>query len=483
MNLRMTVLRAVTYNTLAVVLVQAISLCRSVLLARLLTPGDLGLFGMAVLAVSAGETLLNLQLAVTLIPQDLGDEQRQKRWLDTVWSVELLRSLLVFLLVLAASVPVTRYFGEPRLLGILVVTSLGTLVSALGNVGMTLHQKAVDFRPLALWETLTAIFNLVVTVALAYAWGSADALAWGAVLAASFRILLSYSFHPYRPHWGIDGALLRQGLRMGVSLLIVGILTYLTTQLDIVAVGRQLGSTILGFYLVAYAPAMLPVQFIGGVVSRTLFPALAKVLRDDRDRAFSLWMLSLRYTGWLGLMIAVPLWVERDRLIPWLYGAKWGPAVAPFAILIFAGLLRGLTYASSSMINALGKPEMDARAKIAEAVLFLFLLLTLVKPLGMAGAAWAGVACHALAFLARTLYVATRRPGLLLQALSLVPRLAAGFAAGALCGGLARSLGAPLLASLPLTAVLMLPCALLLEGDVTGPLLGIGGQFLKAREA
>lgn len=464
MSMGSTIARAFTYNTGSAFLSQCISFIRSIVLARLLLPADFGLFGMATMTILATDVLLNFQLNVSLIPRAFQDVAEEKRWLNTVWTLEQARGFVVFLFSCVLAWPVASYFGDSRVFPIIVAASLASLLGGFNNVGMTLHQKNINFRNVVIWEQASAVVGLAITVGLAYWMRSALALAWGYALTALCKIILSYALHPYRPSWGIDREAMRGSVRFGGSLLVIGILTYVTTQFDNVIIGKWLGASLLGAYLLAYQLAMLPVVFLSGIVHRTMFPVYSRVLRESRPRAFELWAQTAKYTAWALLLICVPAWATRDSLIHLVYGGKWDAAVAPFAILIFAGLLRAMTHVSAAMLLALGQPHIDARAKMVETVVFVALVLALVGPYGTVGAAWAGAVCYALAFLLRTISVAWQERGMLRQLWSFLPNLAIGLAAGlGSAWGLKQS-GTTLFLALPAVALAIASCGLLLEG-------------------
>lgn len=479
LGMRATIAKAFGYNTASAFLTQCISFVRSIILARLLVPADFGLFGMATMTILAMDVLLNLQLNVSLIPRAFQDSAEEKRWLNTVWSLEQVRGLTVFLFSCALAWPVSIYFGDPRVFPIIVAASFASLLAGFNNVGMTLHQKNINFRNVVVWDQASALLGLAITVTLAYWMRSALALALGYVLTAFCKIILSYVLHPYRPSLGIDREAMRSSVRFGASLLIIGILTYVTTQFDNVVVGKWLGAGVLGAYLLAYQLAMLPVVFLGSVVNRTMFPVYSHILREDRVRAFGLWASTVKYTAWTLVLICTPVWMERHALINFVYGHKWDAAVAPFAILIFAGMLRAMTQVCAAMLLALGQPHLDARAKMAETAVFVALVLGLVKPYGTVGAAWAGVGCYALAFLLRTVSVAWQEKGMTQRLISFLPNLAVGLAAGLFTGWGLRQAGASMLLTVPAVALAIAFCGVLLEGRNLKSLLGVWKELLQ----
>jgi PST family polysaccharide transporter len=83
-------------------------------MARLLKPDDYGLFELSVAVFGALEILTNFSFPRTLIQRKFHTEEETRRYLNTVWTLELLRNALLTLLMLAAAYPATLYFRDPR---------------------------------------------------------------------------------------------------------------------------------------------------------------------------------------------------------------------------------------------------------------------------------------------------------------------------------------------------------------------------------
>jgi len=102
----------VALSAASAVLTQAVGLARSVVLARLLAPDDYGLFGMALTVSGALTVLTSFGLDFSLVARKFSGEGELEKHLDTVWTAELLRKLLLALLVLAAAYPTARFYGS-----------------------------------------------------------------------------------------------------------------------------------------------------------------------------------------------------------------------------------------------------------------------------------------------------------------------------------------------------------------------------------
>ena len=85
------VAKALSWTATSTALVSVILFVRSVLLARMLSPADYGIMGLAMLVTAAISTLSSVGLGASLIPRTFQDEGEASRVLNTVWTAEVIK--------------------------------------------------------------------------------------------------------------------------------------------------------------------------------------------------------------------------------------------------------------------------------------------------------------------------------------------------------------------------------------------------------
>ena len=103
---------------------QFFGLARIIVLARLLAPADFGLFGIALLAMSALETFSQTGFSAALIQKkkDTGP------YLDTAWTVQVIRGGVLALIAFLIAPYVAAFFDAPAARPILQVIALSMLL-------------------------------------------------------------------------------------------------------------------------------------------------------------------------------------------------------------------------------------------------------------------------------------------------------------------------------------------------------------------
>src|SRR5258705_1494039 len=238
---------------------QCLAFVRSIVLARLLAPEDFGLFGMALTIVAALNAVTTIGLDRGIVANKFDTRDELKAHLDTVWTAELIRSLVIALLVSASAFPMSRFYGQAQLKVFIPILGLVSLVQGFRNIGLVLLRKEISFARIFWYELATNVTGIALTVALALVMRSVWALVIGLLLTAALGTVLSYSFHSYRPSLALDRIALRGVLSLGKFTLVIAVASYVSNMADNVMVGRLLGTSALGNYSLAFTISSAPI--------------------------------------------------------------------------------------------------------------------------------------------------------------------------------------------------------------------------------
>jgi len=425
----------VGWNVSSSLIAELIRFVRSVVLARLLVPEDFGLFGMALTIVAALNALTAIGLDRTIVANKFDTRAELKAHLDTVWSTQLIRSLVVTLLVSASAFPMSRFYGQAQLNVIIPVLSLISLVQGFQNIGLVVLRKELSFSRLFWYELTTNVAGVALTIALAVVMRNVWALVIGLLLTTALGTVLSYVFHSYRPRLGFEKVALRRALNFGKFALVIAVASYVTTMADNVLVGRLLGTSALGNYSLAYNIASAPISVVIFALGSVLFPAYAEITAQRLKRLEEAFTKIFSISSMIMLTISVPVFLLAGEIVQLLFGDKWTSAGTVLKVLALVIPLRGLTLIISTVFFGLNMPKQVAVGQTLEAIVFLAALYPLITAFGLAGAAWAGVTAYAFACVNRLVALNEIIPGILskLFRISLSTLMAAG--AGLLIAG------------------------------------------------
>ncbi|MCM3873832.1 MAG: lipopolysaccharide biosynthesis protein [Pyrinomonadaceae bacterium] len=402
----------VSWNVSSSLIEQLIGFVRSIVLARLLVPEDFGLFGMALTILAALNAFTTIGLNQTIVANKFESKDELKVHLNTVWSAELIRSLVVTLLVWASALPLSRFYGQPQLRIIIPVLGLITLVHGFQNIGLVLLRKEISFARIFWYELATHVFGMALTVALAVVLRNVWALVIGLLLTAVLGTVLSYIFHSYRPRLALEKNALRRALNFGKFTLVIAVASYVTTMADNVMVGRLLGTAALGNYSLAYNVASAPISVLVFSLGKVLFPAYAEIAAQQPKRLEQAFTKVFSISSLILITVAVPSFLLAGEIVQLLFGSRWTSAGTALRVLALTIPLRGLSLIMGTVFFGLNRPKQVAVGRTLEAVVFLAILYPLTTTFGVTGAAWAVVIAYAFACVNRLVALSEIIPGI-----------------------------------------------------------------------
>jgi O-antigen/teichoic acid export membrane protein len=454
----------------------ALVLVRSAVLARLLRPEDFGLFGLVAFALAAVTTFTDFGLQRATLVQRFRDAAEQARYLDTCWTAQLLLGALLWLLVAALAWPYAAAMAEPRLAPLLAAAPAALVLVALYSPGLLLLQRDLDQRPLVLLKLGCDALALLITALLALRWPSAWALVLGYLAAPALVAAGSWRVRPWRPRLLFDRAQLGRGLGQGRHLVVVGALTFVTTQVDNLIVGRLAGPAALGLYLFAYRLCSLPIDLIQQAVGVVALPAYAQLrpLGPAALGARHRTVLTATTAAVCGALL--PATLLRRELVLVLGGSRWLEAAALLPPLFLLAALRVPSIQHGTLLLSLERSDLDARAKVVEAGFFVAACVWAVQRFGLEGACWAGTVTYGLTFLQRSVAAEKVVPGEGRSFLGAWARIALPAIACAGAGLLAERAGVPSLLVAP--GALLLWAALVVGLEPTLPVI-VRGVLLR----
>ena len=402
----------ISWNVSSSLLGQFIGFLRSVTLARLLAPEDFGLFTMALTITAAANALTTIGLDRTIIANKFETQEELKLHLDTVWSAELIRSVVVALLVCVSAFPLAHFYSQSQLKIIIPILACASLVQGLQNSGLVLLRKEIRFGRIFWFELTTNLGGVVLTIALAFVLRNVWALVIGMLLSVTLGTALSYVIHPYRPRLRFERVALTQALHFGKFALVFAVASYISNMADNIMVGRLLGTAALGNYSLAFNIASAPIIVVIFSLTAVLLPAYAEINSQNPAQLEAAFTKAFNLTLLIMLAIAVPLFFVADDVVVLLFGHRWTSAGPVLSILALVIPLRGLTLISSTVFWSANQPKALAVARTLEAILFVAVLYPLISAFGLAGVAWAGFIAYAFACVNRVVALNKIVPGI-----------------------------------------------------------------------
>ena len=322
------------------------------ILARLLTPEQFGVFGIATLVLAFLEIITETGINIFLI-QEKAD---LKKYIDTAWIVSIARGFLITIFLFLLSPAISSFFNSPESYKLLLLLSLVPLIRGFVNPAIVKFQKDLNFSKEFLFRFSIYFIDAFAAVLIAVKTHSPLALVVGMIVAAIFEVVFSHLFIKPAPKLKFEFEKVKRVVNRGKWLTAAGLFNYLFENVDDAVVGRLMNTGSLGLYQMAYKISSLPLTEVSGVVQKVTFPVYVKIAAD-RLRLKRAFIKSLAATAILVLPLGIALLVFPSPVVRIILGERWLAIVPVVRVMSFFGVIRALTISSYPLFLALKKQE------------------------------------------------------------------------------------------------------------------------------
>ena len=383
MSLKRQVASGMFWVALAQMSGQGLTMLVGLILPKLLSPAQMGLAGMAMLAISALELFQDAGLESALIYR----RKEVKEASDTVFIVVIASSLVIFLVAYIAAPLIGRFFREPAVVPILRVLALTLPISSLGRVPYVLLGRELDFRRRIFPELISSLIASAVVVVLAFRGFGVWSLVWREIIRQVLVTLLVWPMTSYRPRLRFNMAIARELFDYGKHIVSSQTLIFLITNIDNALVGRYAGMTALGQYQWAYNLSNRPATTINRTVTQVMFPTFSKLTEGNREKMAEVraryYLTLVRYITWIMAPITIATILFARNFILDIYGPTWAPAIVPLQILAVYGFIRAIAANMGSVYRAMGKPQWLTSIALWRLITMAVALYVILVPLGL----------------------------------------------------------------------------------------------------
>lgn len=371
------------------------------IIARLVGPAEIGLVGIALLALSGIKKFTKIGINDALV-QDVEDNVDEH--LNTVWILEVARGLLIFAVLFAGAPLAGILFNEPRATDLIRVIGVSPLLLGFRNPAMVYFQKNLDFHKQFVYRVGGDIAQSVVAVAYALVWPNAWALVVGYIAADVVRLVASYGLDTFRPQLDFDWDSARGIVDYGKWITGSSILFFLYSEGDDTFVGWMLGPTALAFYQYGYRFSNAPASELGNVISSVMFPAFSKV-QEDRSLLRKAFLRTVRVTAFVATPVAFGIAVVASDFVLTFFGPQWTDMVVPMQILCGYGFLRALGQAFGPVWKTLDRPDIVTKFSAIRVLLMAILIWPATEMYGIVGTAIVVTAVYVFPMMPLDVYV------------------------------------------------------------------------------
>ena len=366
-----------------------LGIMNTLVLARLLVPADFGLVAIATSFAQAIDGFSELSVDAALIRERSVD----RALYDTAFTLNAIRGVITGLIILLAASPVADFFGDPRLMPILIALALAMFVSSLENIGIVDFRRNLTFDKEFLLYVVPRIIGIVAAITAAYIWVSFWALIVGIATTRTLRFVMSYAMHPHRPHLTIQSW--RSLIGFSSWAWILSVTWLIRDRIDSFVIGRLLGATQVGTYAVGLEIGFAPSAELVQPLTRALYSSFSSVRNQGGDIADA-YFRAIAVAFLVTIPASLGIALIANPFVRLIFGDRWSGAVPVIQVFALVGVLKVVASISGTLLTVYGRQASQVHIVMVTLLVRFVLLLVLVSRFGLLGGALAAAASSLL---------------------------------------------------------------------------------------
>lgn len=340
---------------------EPLQLVYAMLLARLLTPTEMGILGLTAIFFAVATTLSEAGFGAALIRK----QDRTDKDINTVFWFNLLISGLLGLGLSLASPWFATFYNQPQLLWLTRASAFCLFLNSVTSVHVTLYSCRLDFKTPALVQFISTIVGM--PVCLTTAW-----LGWGvwALMAQQLTVVIittvSYwCLSPWKPRFVFSYASFRELFGFSSKLVLGGLLDTLYRNARTFIIGKFYSAAMLGYYTRgSHLTDMLPITF-SRVLNNISYPILSTIQNNDKRLSIAYRkyiQISTMGIAWFGMCAGA----MATPLVRIVYGEQWLPCVPYMRILAIFISMAHINAINCNLLKVKGKSGLMLRLEICK---------------------------------------------------------------------------------------------------------------------
>lgn len=366
MSLKQSATSSIKWSSISQVARQVMQFITIAIFARLLSPADFGLIGMATIVIGFVDLFKDLGTSAAVIQRkNISDEL-----LYSIFWINVFFGILGMVILFFCSPLVANFYKEKEVSLILQVLSISFPLSGVSILQKAILEKKLAFNTLAKIEISAIFLGAFVGIGSAFLGYGVWSLVAQTLTVVTVTTVLLWLSTRWKPKMIFCWSEVKEITDYSLNLTGFNTFNYFVRNADYLLIGKFLGAQNLGYYTLAYRLMLYPLQNISHVISRVMFPVFSQIQDDDAK----LRNAYLKVVGMISLItfpIMFGLWALAEPFILTVFGKQWQPVILLLMILVPVGMSQSLETTVGTIYQTKGRTDWQFRFSLLEGTLFI----------------------------------------------------------------------------------------------------------------
>lgn len=336
-----------------------VTLVLYVLIARLLTPEEIGIYSVATALIAIGQVVREFGVGNFLIQE----KNLTKDHIRTAFGISFLIGGTLFVVFTLGAPWIGEFYKDERMTWIVRIVALNFLVMPFCSISLALLRRDMQFDRLMVVNVASAIVGTTTTLTLAFAKFGPQSLAWGAIatnLVTGLGAWLARKEHrlllPSLSEW-------RKVLTFGSQSAGVAMITSVSMDINDLVVARVLGFAPAAIISRANGLVAMFNQQVMGAVRSVALPAFARAHRENQPLE-PLYLASVTAVTAFAWPFYGFVALHATDILRIMFGTQWDAAAPLVPIFCLASALTATVSLALTLAIAIGRNDVATKTDL-----------------------------------------------------------------------------------------------------------------------
>ena len=322
----------------------------SILLARLLSPEEIGIFSVAAALIALAQAVRDFGVGQYIIQERELTPER----ISAAFSVALLIAVTLAAITAALSGVASDFYREPGIRNVMLVLSINFLLIPFGQITLGYLQREMKFGAIAQVKIGSTVVHFTVSLGLAYSGFSYMSLAYASLANVLASAAIANLHRPKDMPWGIGFGEVQRILSFGSLSVVTNLAGALAKGVSDLVVGRMIDLAAVGLFSRAGGLIEIFNQGVMNALWAVALPHFSKCVREGGDVKGD-YLRSAGFITGLAWPFFIVLALLGEPVVLLLYGAGWKECVPLVKWFCLAYWIIAPFYLFVSVLTAIGQ--------------------------------------------------------------------------------------------------------------------------------
>lgn len=374
MDIKKDIIKSFKWNIVDKLSTQSIQFIFGIILARVLSPNDFGIFSLLLLIISYIQVFIDSGFSKAIIQS----QEKDNVVLSTVFYFNFFISLLTALLV---------FFNADILSKILTNKNISEYIAAIGGILIInafliiptiILTMALDFKSLAKINFLSSLAAGITAIYLSLEGAGIWCLIINIYLKSFLSVVLMFFYSKWIPTYCFSKQALKRLYPFGSNLLASNVLNLTVNNLSTFFIGKHIGIIELGYYSRGTQFTDVFFSVFVSILDNTLLPTLSRIKDNIQELGIKITKI-IQKIGFIIIPFYVLLITLAEPLVIVLLTDKWANIIPIIQLFSISRMISVISTVNINLLYILGKSNLVLRQQYFKVIIRIFILLITFK--------------------------------------------------------------------------------------------------------